>query len=296
MAIPMIGILNGKDFSKVFVFELSFIVAIGLYLYIGYTRGAWNLAAASFPIPVVYGVLSGEIKIGFAKNDWVLNIALIASIAVYVGFGLWLATWGWLGVVFFATPVVAILRNARQKTCRRRCPAVHRRHHLLSSSAGSSPGAWAVSWLAHSSLIPDRRNPRKLRFHRGVFRTPLFFRSDKKSGDMIYYNQYHKIGVFMAKKWLVGVVLSVLFLLSVVIGAAIHRRTTVFLTRHGVQTVAIVDGTEFKIMERGRMKTVFLKGVNLGACETGEPSPVNLRSLAKNTAAGLSKSGRWART
>jgi hypothetical protein len=73
----------------------------------------------------------------------------------------------------------------------------------------------------------------------------------------------------MSKKWLIGVLLSGIFLLSIVIGVAIHRLNTVFLERDGIQTLAIVDGMEFKIMERGRLQTVFLKGVNLGAAKPG---------------------------
>jgi hypothetical protein len=152
LSIPMIGILNGKDFWKAFVFELAFLVAIGLYLYIGYSRGAWNLAAASFLIPVVYGVLSGEIKISFGKRDWILSIALIASIAIYIGFGLWLNTWGWLWVVFFATPVLAILRSAGKKNVVvALSPFIAVTIFFL--VGWFVPGAWAVSWLAFF-LIP----------------------------------------------------------------------------------------------------------------------------------------------
>jgi hypothetical protein len=73
----------------------------------------------------------------------------------------------------------------------------------------------------------------------------------------------------MRKHLLIAVLLAIGFLLSIVIGVAIHRRNTVFLEREGIQTLAIVDGMEFKIMERGRMQTAFLKGVNLGAAKPG---------------------------
>lgn len=153
LAIPMIGILNGKNIGKVIVFELSFIVAIGLYLYIGYVMGEWTLAALSFLIPVVYGILSGDIQIRIFQGDWFTKIVVILTIAVYIAMGiLFPMTWAWLWVIFFIVPVQAIVRKGgKENILVAVMPFVATTIFYLVGFF--VPGAFAYSWLAFL-LIP----------------------------------------------------------------------------------------------------------------------------------------------
>lgn len=153
LAIPMIGILNGKNWGKIIVFELSFLIAIGLYLYIGYVMGEWTLAALSFLIPVIYGVLSGDIQIRFFQGDWFSKITVILTIAVYVAMGiLFPTTWAWLWVIFFLVPVQAIVRKGgKENILVAVMPFVATTIFYLVGFF--VPGAFAYSWLAFL-LIP----------------------------------------------------------------------------------------------------------------------------------------------
>lgn len=153
LAIPMIGILNGKNIGKIIVFELSFVIAIGLYLYIGYVMGEWTLAALSFLIPVVYGILSGDIQIRIFQGDWFTKIVVILTIAAYIAAGiLFPSTWPWLWVIFFLVPVQAIVRKGgKENILVAVMPFVATTIFYLVGFF--VPGAFAYSWLAFL-LIP----------------------------------------------------------------------------------------------------------------------------------------------
>ncbi|MDP2426337.1 MAG: DUF1700 domain-containing protein [Candidatus Izemoplasmatales bacterium] len=117
LSIPMLGLLHSKSLTKIILSELSFLIAIGLYLYIGYQYQMWGLAASAFLIPVIYGILSGEVKISLWKGGWLEKLTLILALIVYIGVGyLTQTTWPWLWVVFLAVPVVAIFKNSPKST------------------------------------------------------------------------------------------------------------------------------------------------------------------------------------
>jgi hypothetical protein len=117
LLIPMLGILNHpKTWIKV-GFEACLLGAVGIYLYSGYGLGLWKVGAFAFALPVLFGILTGDIRIriGGQKSLPVL-ITVVTAIIVYLGAGLiWGETFAWLWVIFLAIPVVAIVTNAKKK-------------------------------------------------------------------------------------------------------------------------------------------------------------------------------------
>lgn len=153
LAIPMIGILNMKETGKMLGFELCFILAIAAYLYAGYEYGRWDYGGLAFALPVVYGILIGDIRVRVmgTKSLPVLLAALLA-VLVYVASGiLWPETFAWLWLVFFAVPVTAILtRTKRKDTLIALSPFLATAVFFL---LGYFADAWAWSWLVFL-LIP----------------------------------------------------------------------------------------------------------------------------------------------
>lgn len=115
MLIPMIGILSGKNKTRAFFFELTFLVAIGIYLFLGYQYQRWDIGLIGFIIPVAYGVLINEIHISIFGGSWPTRIAAILAIAIYLTCGFLFQTWAYLWMVFLAIPVVAILSHSKRK-------------------------------------------------------------------------------------------------------------------------------------------------------------------------------------
>ncbi len=151
LLIPMLGLLNKPNKSHVWVGELAFLIAIGLYLYIGYTYQAFMIASAAFLIPVIYLVLVGDIKISLFKGGWVEKITFIVALIVYIGIGLWTqTTWPWLWVVFLSVPVVAILKGDSKQKLVAISPFIALTIFIV---VGFFFQAFHISWLAFL-LIP----------------------------------------------------------------------------------------------------------------------------------------------
>jgi hypothetical protein len=111
----MIGILHMSHKIRAFFFELTFLAAIGIYLFAGYTYGRWDIGALAFALPVIYGILIGEVHIEWGrKNPWVLATFLLSLVIFFAGGFRW-AAWPYLWLVFLAIPVVAILTGAKRK-------------------------------------------------------------------------------------------------------------------------------------------------------------------------------------
>ena len=60
LIIPMIGVLHESKLWKVLVMELSFILAIAVYLLAGYLYGQWALGLFAFLIPVGVSILTSD--------------------------------------------------------------------------------------------------------------------------------------------------------------------------------------------------------------------------------------------
>ncbi len=153
MIIPMIGVLHESKIWKVVIFELGFLISIGVYLYIGYTYNEWGYGLFAFLIPVGISLIFSEDSF-FVINknnrfEWLLTIALII---IYISLGIiFNNTWAYLWMIFLLVPMFAIIRHTPKE------------HHLVACmpfvttiiffSLGYFLDWWAFSWLAFI-LIP----------------------------------------------------------------------------------------------------------------------------------------------
>lgn len=114
MIIPMIGVLHESKVWKVILFELSFLIAIGAYLYAGYQFGEWGYGLFAFLIPVgVSLILSEDSFMVITKENRSVWVLLLILLTVYIGAGvLWPSTWAFLWMIFLLIPVFAILKHA----------------------------------------------------------------------------------------------------------------------------------------------------------------------------------------
>ncbi len=116
LAIPMFGILHEKNKLKVLIWESLFIIGIVGYLYIGYTyTDMWGYAVLAFAPLTIYGIMTGNIKIGLLQAPKNYKIIIIISTAVFLLLGFIFNLWGVAWLVFLAIPVYAINSEAPRK-------------------------------------------------------------------------------------------------------------------------------------------------------------------------------------
>lgn len=115
LLIPMVAILFHKSLLHKVVYEVCFLTAIGLYLYLGYVYGIWRYGAVVFIIPFAYGVFSNDIKF-FIHSDLdkasslKVGLVFLVSLAIYVLITLMFHrgfAWGWM--VLLSVPMYAVL-------------------------------------------------------------------------------------------------------------------------------------------------------------------------------------------
>ena len=116
LLIPMISILNIKNKLKLILYELSFILAIGFYLYMGYVQGSWTYGAFGFILPFGMGLVfsdiqfvSGDFKGPNKKKAIILVSCIPLIISIFVALGFIFNGWAWAWQVFLLIPVIALL-------------------------------------------------------------------------------------------------------------------------------------------------------------------------------------------
>lgn len=153
MIIPMIGVLHETKLWKVIVFELGFLLAIGVYLYAGYVQGQWGYGLFAFFIPIGISLIFSEDSVFVInihnRSEWLLTLIITV---VYVSLGLLFSkTWAILWLLYFIVPVTSILRHAPRENHLVACmPFIAT---TIFFSLGMLFGWWAFSWLAFL-LIP----------------------------------------------------------------------------------------------------------------------------------------------
>ena len=151
LSIPLIAILNTKSLTRILVYESAFLVAIGLYLLLGYTRDVWGLSLLVFLLPVAFMILFADYVFHFSwKSLEMLSVILVVT-AIYILGGVFADAWDYLWLVFLVIPVYSILRFSRGKDS------------LVAISPfiavtiffvlGYFADLWTISWLAFL-LIP----------------------------------------------------------------------------------------------------------------------------------------------
>jgi uncharacterized membrane protein len=117
LMIPMIGILYSKNTLHKVIYELSFIFAIGFYLYMGYIENSWTIGGLGFLVPVIMGIIFGDIHILW-NNDWtgiskvkalIMISSILGMIAAFVAVGILFNGWAYAWQFFLAIPVLAII-------------------------------------------------------------------------------------------------------------------------------------------------------------------------------------------
>ncbi len=147
LIIPMVGVLHEKKVWKVVLFELGFLIAISLYLFLGYSYNEWGYGLFAFLIPVEISlILSEDSFFVINKNnkfEWFLW--LIISIFYVVMGVLFNSTWAYLWMLFFLIPVSFIFRKVeKDKRFVALTPIISA---VIFFSVGYFFGGWAYSWL-----------------------------------------------------------------------------------------------------------------------------------------------------
>src|SRR3989339_857967 len=156
LIIPMLGILHEKNIVKLIIYELSFVIAIGFYLYMGYVENTWTFGALGFLLPVAMGLIFGDIHImvgdlnGIERKKAITMVSMIlVAIGIFLSLGFGLGGWAWAWQVFLLIPVTAIiLFDKFRLTAIMPFIAV-----ILFFSLGYFLGLFHISWLAFL-LIP----------------------------------------------------------------------------------------------------------------------------------------------
>ena len=157
LSIPMTAVLFSKDKVKTVVYETLFIIAIITYLWVGYSYGEWAYGALAFLLPVIYGIMAGDvIIIGEFPKDPVRRrqaiivtlVALLATV-VFVVTGVMFGAWGYMWQVFLLIPVAGIIVSGHFRVTAI-APFVAT---ILFFSLGYFLDGWAWAWLAFL-LIP----------------------------------------------------------------------------------------------------------------------------------------------
>jgi uncharacterized membrane protein len=117
LIIPMLGILYKPNKWIVLVYELSFLIAIGFYLYMGYVYELWTYGALGFALPVIMGIIFSDIhffydnRLNAKDRSKVLKLLsiIILSITTFFVIGFLLNGWVYAWQVFLLIPVAAIV-------------------------------------------------------------------------------------------------------------------------------------------------------------------------------------------
>ncbi|MBU1143841.1 MAG: DUF1700 domain-containing protein [Firmicutes bacterium] len=117
LSIPMLGILNDKKVWKVIIYEAAFVISILFYLYMGYTYGEWRYGALGFALPVIVGIIFGDMHFvwdnrleGRERSKAIFMVSVIVvSTAIFLGLGFALDGWAYAWQAFLFIPMVAII-------------------------------------------------------------------------------------------------------------------------------------------------------------------------------------------
>ncbi len=149
--IPMLGILNSKTIWKILVYELAFLIAIGLYFFLGYMYGEWGFGLLVFLIPFVLGLALNDINLVFDGMTVGEKIVLLATIAIYLILGFLFNSWGYMWLIFFLIPVYSIfLHSPKSGIIIAISPFVS---FAIFYYLGYFLDLWNISWMAFL-LIP----------------------------------------------------------------------------------------------------------------------------------------------
>lgn len=152
LIIPMLGVLNEKNFFKMIAWELLFILGIVGYLYVGYTYpDMWEYGLLAFAPLVIFGIITGNIAIGFREVPRNYQIVIVSSTALFFLVGFVFGEWGIAWLAFLAIPVYAINTESPKKD--RLVATTPFIALIIFFILGFFFNLWAFSWMAFL-LVP----------------------------------------------------------------------------------------------------------------------------------------------
>lgn len=153
LIIPILGGLQKDNFWKAFILELSILLAIAAYLYVGFVLDEWAIGLWAFLIPIGVAILTSDEKFLVVSKDGVpMFLMFLACLAIYIGFGLLLGnTWHYLWMIFFVIPMYAIIKHGGKKN--RIVALMPFISTVLFFGLGFIFQAWSIAWIVFL-LIP----------------------------------------------------------------------------------------------------------------------------------------------
>lgn len=153
---PMIAIFKKRNIVLVFVYQVSFMLAIGFYLFMGYEHGLWSYGLLGFILPLFLGLWFHDVIVIFPfsiknlkRKDAIFIVILLTIIVVFLSLGFLLSGWGYAWQLFLFIPMAAIIMYDKPRVAAL-SPFVS---VIIFYSLGYFLGLWTVSWLAFL-LIP----------------------------------------------------------------------------------------------------------------------------------------------
>lgn len=158
LSIPMMALIQDYKNWKSLIAFISFAIAIAFYLYMGYIYGDWRLGALGFILPVIVGLLIGEMtfiwdfpKKGPERSKALIMLAVVLScVTAFVLLGVLLNGWVYAWQVFLFIPMSAILFFDKKFRLTPLMPFIA---VMIFFNLGMFAGLWTISWMAFL-LIP----------------------------------------------------------------------------------------------------------------------------------------------
>ncbi len=144
LIIPALGVLNEKKIWKILIWEITILGGAVAYYYLNDTLEVWGYSLLAFVPLVVWSLSQSDWQV---DGEFNIKYSVITgiSLVVYVALGLLLGWWGYAWIVFFAVPIYAINKEAKQARVIAISPFVAT---SLFMTLGYFFGVWEWAWIA----------------------------------------------------------------------------------------------------------------------------------------------------
>ncbi|BCR35475.1 HAAS signaling domain-containing protein [Mariniplasma anaerobium] len=158
LIIPLLGMFEIKNGLQKILSIGSLLIAVAFYLYMGYMQDNFNLGALGFILPIIVGIVYGNITVEFfnwkdlskRKNGLALLSVIILSTLTFVLLGIFANGWAyaWMAFLFIPMASIYLFDNSRKLTPFMPFIAV-----IIFFSLGYFFHLFEISWIAFL-LIP----------------------------------------------------------------------------------------------------------------------------------------------
>ncbi|MFW6047412.1 MAG: HAAS signaling domain-containing protein [Candidatus Woesearchaeota archaeon] len=152
LLVILLDLFHEDEITNKILLILSLIVSIGLYLFIYFQYGSWEIGLSAFTIFILTGILTGHVKVElFGTNSIPVKVTSIISIILFIAVGLIFNAWFLSWLFLLLIPVVAILFHQKGKEMYTALsPFIALTLFMLIGHFGD---LWHLSWIAFL-LIP----------------------------------------------------------------------------------------------------------------------------------------------